>query len=76
MNREEVFESIRALASKESAERRKENEHILRDLKEIKELIKEKNNSNNKVITRWKVRVAFIDMDNRIYLQEEKNVIA
>lgn len=76
MNREEVFENIKALASKERVERRKENEEILRELKEIKELLKEKNNSNNRVITRWKVRVAFLDMDNRIYLQEEKNVIA
>lgn len=76
MNREEVFENIKALASKERVERRKENEEILRELKEIKELLKEKNNSNSRVITRWKVRVAFLDMDNRIYLQEEKNVIA
>lgn len=73
MNREEVFENIKALAIKERVERRKENEEILRELKEIKELLKEK---NNRVITRWKVRVAFLDMDNRIYLQEEKNVIA
>ena len=76
MNREEVFENIKALASKEGAERRKENKEILRELKEIKELLKEKNNSNNRVITRWKVRVTFLNMDNRIYLQEEKNVIA
>lgn len=76
MNREEVFENIKDLASEERVERRKENEEILRELKEIKELLKEENNINNRVITRWKVRVAFLDMDNRIYLQEEKNVIA
>lgn len=76
MNREEVFENIKALASKERDERRKENKEILGELKQIKELLKEKNNSNNKVITRWKVRVAFLNMDNRIYLQEEKSVIA
>ena len=76
MNREEVFENIKALASKERAERRKENEEILSELKEIKELLKEKNNSNNRVITRWNVRVAFIDIDNRIYLQKEISVIA
>lgn len=76
MNREEVFENIEALASKERVERRKENKEILGELKEIKELLKEKNNSNNGVITRWKVRVSFINMDNRIYLKEEKSVIA
>lgn len=48
MNREEVFENIKALASKERVERRKENEEILRELKEIKELLKEKNNSKQK----------------------------
>lgn len=66
MNREELFENIKTLASEERDERRKEN----------KELLKEKNNSNNRVITRWSVRVAFIDIDNRIYLQKEINVIA
>ena len=76
MNREELFENMKTLASKERYERRKENEEILRELKELKELLKEKNNSNNRVITRWKVRVACLNMDNRIYLQEEKNVIA
>lgn len=76
MNREELFEKMKTLASEERDERRKEEKEILRELKEIKELLKEKNNSNNKVITRWKVRVAFLNMDNRIYLQEEKNVIA
>ena len=42
MNREEVFENIKALASKERAERIKENKEILGELKEIKELLKEK----------------------------------
>ena len=50
MNREEVFENIKALASKERAERIKENKEILGELKEIKELLKEKNSSNNRVI--------------------------
>lgn len=76
MNREELFENIKTLASEERDERRKENKEILRELKEIKELLKEKNNSNNRVITRWSVRVAFIDIDDRIYLQKEIKVIA
>lgn len=76
MNREELFENIKTLARAESDERRQENKEILRELKEIKEFLKEKTNSNNRVITRWNVRVAFTDMDNRIYLQKEISVIA
>lgn len=76
MNREELFENMKTLASEERDERRKEDKEILRELKEIKELLKEKNNSNNRVITRWNVRVAFIDIDDRIYLQKEISVIA
>lgn len=76
MNREELFEKMKTLASEERDERRKEDKEILRELKEIKELLKEKNNSNNRVITRWNVRVALIDINNRIYLQKEISVIA
>lgn len=48
MNREELFEKIKTLASEERDERRKEEKEILRELKEIKELLKEKNNSKQK----------------------------
>ena len=36
MNREELFEKMKTLASEERDERRKEDKEILRELKEIK----------------------------------------